>query len=254
MYKNIIREIYAEVKNGKKSGKNSHPRIIDYVNAIIKYEDKNFLRKSTPEEVHKCQESIRRSVQHALEKLKEEGILGKIGKHYVPIKEAHEYNSRIFLLKNLHASQNYVLKISKKLCVLPLDKEAYTQQKQQVNCGTLDDTVLKDIEPVIQNLLKEIDTLKKEVHRLEEKENRRKEKAKLYNEIIENLKMFIGYQYCYNIFRTENTIVIMFNLSEDDIEHKKDEELRKKIDKLLTDIEKSKPKIKLKKTASQNTN
>ena len=81
---------------------------------------------------------------------------------------------------------------------------------------------------------------KAKVDELEHKDNIEKEKVALLDSIIDNLKMFIGYEYCYNIYNLN----IMFELSKEDMDDGVDQELRNKLNELLQDI-KSKPNPKV---------
>ena len=96
----------------------------------------------------------------------------------------------------------------------------------------------------ILELQQEIYKLKAKVDELELKDSIEKEKSALINSIIDNLKMFIGHEYCYNIYRSQNNLIIMFELSKEDIDNGVDQELRNKLNELLQEI-KNKPKPKV---------
>ena len=247
MHKNVLKEIYAEVKN--ESDENQHPRILDYVHAVIKQREPNFFEEND-EETQKIRiESIRRSVAVALKKLEEEKVLGKIGKYYVSKDIADEHESKLYLLDNLHPAKDHVLSLSKKMCIIALDKDAYISQEEKAELE--EDASCKDTELTAdlndstnpQEILSQVNALKGKIEKLQSKvdylegrDKKKREKSKKIRDIMDKLKLYIGADKCYNISRNQNNIVIMFDLNDQDIKNGVHKELYEKINDLIKEI------------------
>lgn len=222
-YKDIILNIYRDVKNEK--DENSFPRILDYVNAVIKYKDKDFFKKNAKNQniIDKKVEKIRRSVSRALGILVEDGILGKIGKYYVPIEQINAKNARAFLLENLLPKKNHLVQISKKVYVLPLRKR-YLVQKKENKISTKTTGVWGDVE----RLKQENRNLKKKIRELEYYYQNKED----IQELVDKLTLFINDELSTSIFSIDYNIVIVIEKEED----KGREEIKGKLNVLIKDI------------------
>jgi len=125
MYKNIIKRIHTKVQN--KKNKKLFPRVIDYVDAVIADENKNFFDENDEIVVNTKRESIRRSVAKALQVLEEQEVLGKIGMRYVSRLRYLEYHAWKELLKKHCLRNSSVIKVLDNVFVLPLDAEPSSQ-------------------------------------------------------------------------------------------------------------------------------
>ena len=246
--KEIILEIYESVYRN-----NNRPRPLDYARAIYDYRHKNDDVKEKEWNIKRDVETKRTTVMKALKQLTEgdNAVLGVIDKFfYVPKKVADEYNSRLYLLENLHIAQENVLMISEKVWVIALAKGSYAnandvpidEKETEAICPEIKLPSDKILSPEIQLLLNYINELKDEIHNLRnevqtlcDREKRRKAKSEKIKEVIKNLRLFIGEDYYFNIYREHDNIVILLNLPEH-VAKVKAYETFVKINKLLKDI------------------
>ena len=253
--KEFIKEIYEKLYK-----KNKRPRPLDYARAIYDKKHENDVKKENEWTIKREVEKKRTTVMKALKQLTEgdDAILGVIDDYfYVPKEVAVEYNSRLYLLDNLHLAQKNVLMISKEVWVIALDKDSYSVPKDEKETETNslgielpDDMTLSSetqlLLSCVNELKEEVYNLRSEVKTLRDKEKRRKEKSRKIEEVMENLRLFIGGDYCYNILRNQDNIVIMLDLSDYVEKIKVCQDFKDKLNGLLKEIwERPVPPIKL---------
>ena len=225
-------------------------------------------------------ESIRRSVTAALNALEKEQLLGKADRFYVPKEIADKYNARLFLIDNLWAEHKKAIMYDEKVFVITLaeqsllpneknndssddnnqntqpdttNPECVTDNTETTMNPTAEDNELVDIpessleiktlKNIIQSLQQELsalknttDILKHEVHVLKYQEI----KQMKINEIMENLVIYIGKDYVYDIYNSQDNIFIILDLSDNDIKKDKHIRLLKKLNLFIKEIERIK--------------
>lgn len=223
LYKDIIRDVCRKVTNRK--NKRKYPRIIDYVDAIIENENANFFKENGDEVIRKKREKIRRSVSHALEVLEKENVLGKIDGHYVPIKTYDEYVGRKFLLENLLPEKNKLVRVSKRVYMLPFKNECVS--KKTCNSVNNNSSVFKNASPEIKELKKQLNVLIKDY-------NVRKRVDKLKT----HLNLFLGNESYITIFTIDNSFIMVIDSDND--ENLK--QITNRLNELISDILKNQNK------------
>ena len=247
--KEIISKIYKKVYE-----KNKKPRPLDYARAIYDIknpDDEGINNIAITQKVAKT----RITVMKALKQLTEgdDPKLGVIDKYYyVPKEVADEYNSRVYLLENLHPTRWRVLRHSKKLCIIALNKDRYitprVKMEKDAEFTEIELPNNKNVSPDTEFLLTYINELRGEVHQLRNevnvlrnKEAEKEEVANKIKEIIESLRIFIGAEFCYSIFSEQDSIVIVLKAEDEEVR-----EIERKLNKLIAEIMEKEKKKKIK--------
>lgn len=271
MYKDVLREIYMDVKyqSDKKDSKDSErfPRVIDYAREVLNYfkaRNENILRNAEKIDDPK---RIEREVGYALESLRIEGVLGKIGTKYVPKAQALEHEGRAYLLKYLHLQDGQLLAEKNQTLIFPLVKfkrkhspssntaplnNELNESQDDVDVQKTNPSQMTREKPLsdIENLQQELSMIKeqmlnssKEIEELKEKvaglDEERRIRDRIHNLKV-NLKKFIGLEYCAWVFEVDNNIVVLLDGDDEKI-------LCKILDKLaflLKEINENKAKAK----------
>ena len=159
-------------------------------------------------------------------------ILGKIGNSFVPVDKARKHQGHLYLLERLKPTRKKVIKVSKKLYVIPLEPKKVAKTKPSES--TLVNNESFDPCSEIGKLQLEIIQLRKQVESLTTKNDK-------YEDFFENIKMFIGYEYCGTVFNIKNNLIIILDTDNTEEQNRIYDELNK----LIKEINKSKPKIPL---------
>ena len=227
MYKDTLREIYKNVINEKNT--EQYPRILDYVNAVIKFEDPAFFEKNNEDVVHKKVEKIRRSVTHALDVLVKEKLLCKKNKYYVSLYRLEQEKCKEELLKTLRPRTDSVIHVSKRVFILPLERIVETNQSEGKQ---------QSVRPTVHNSNYEVEQLRKEIAELKKEMDKlvRDSNHKLTLDTLrKNIEGFIGYECFTSVLIIDDNIVINVDSKDKTIP----EIICNKISNLITEIRKN---------------
>ncbi len=227
MYKDTLRKIYKNVINEKNI--EQYPRILDYVNAVIKFDDPTFFEKNKGDVVLKKVEKIRRSVTHALDVLVEDEIFCKKGKYYVSSYRLKQEECKEELLNTLRPRTDSVIHVSKRVFILPLERIVETNQsegKQQSVRPTAHNSNYE-----VEQLKREIAELKKEITKLIRDSNHKL----TLDTLRKNIEVFIGYECFTSVLIIDDNIVINVDSEDKTIP----EIICNKISNLITEIRKN---------------